>query len=132
MFKPIPIKNKISNNFKLSFSGLKVLLFFFKSVPWTGNELAGYDVENCESSQWTDTSKSLTFLVILYRSALKYCPIAMYTYLHQALPRVDTSYPISKEKIGSCENGSALRRRTMCIKRRFRRRLTKWFLACGV
>ena len=52
MFKPIPIKNKISNNFKLGFSGLKVLLFCFKSVPWTGNELAGYDVENCESSQW--------------------------------------------------------------------------------
>ena len=52
MFKPIPIKNKISNNFKLGFSGLKVLLFCVKSVPCTGNEFAGYDVENCESSQW--------------------------------------------------------------------------------
>ena len=52
MFKPIPIKNKISNNLKLGFSGLKVLLFCVKSVPWTGNELAGYDVENCESTQW--------------------------------------------------------------------------------
>ena len=59
MFKPIPIKNKISNNFKLGFSGLKVLLFCFKSVPWTGNELAGYDVENCESSQWTLANLSL-------------------------------------------------------------------------
>ena len=49
----------------------------------------------------------------------------MYTYLHQTLPRVDTSYPISKEKIGGCEYGSALRKRTTCMKRKFRRRLTK-------
>ena len=36
MFKQIPIKNKISNNYKLGFSGLKVLLFCVKRVPWTG------------------------------------------------------------------------------------------------
>ena len=30
-----------------------MLLFCLKSVPWTGNELAGDVVENCENSQLT-------------------------------------------------------------------------------
>ena len=46
-----------------------MLLFFLKSVPWTGNESAGDDVENCENPLLT---KSLTCLVILYQSELKY------------------------------------------------------------
>ena len=69
MFKPIPIEEKISNNFKLGFSDLKCSCFVFKSVPWTGNEWAGYDVENCKNSL---LHKSLTSPVILYQSALKY------------------------------------------------------------
>ena len=38
--------------------GPKVLLFCLKSVPWTGNEVAGDDVENCENSQLTLTNLS--------------------------------------------------------------------------
>ena len=67
-----------------------MLLFCLKSVPWTGNELAGDDVENCENYQFTH--KSLTSLVIFVSVSveilLKLCPIAMNTYLQQALWRV--------------------------------------------
>ena len=62
MYKPIPQRKnfqkklkKISTRF---FLGPKVLLFCLKSVPWTGNELAGDDVENCENSQLTLTNLS--------------------------------------------------------------------------
>ena len=40
------------------FRGPKVLLFCLLSVPWTGNKLAGDDVENCENSQLTLTNLS--------------------------------------------------------------------------
>ena len=62
IYKPMPMDEKISKNLKLDFSGPKGLLFCLKStiVPWTGNELAGDDVENCENSQLT-LKKSLTF-----------------------------------------------------------------------
>ena len=53
MYKPIPIDKKLKKD-KSGFSGPKVLLFRLKSVPYTGNELAG------------DDYKSLTSLVILY------------------------------------------------------------------
>ena len=49
-----------------------MLLFCLKSVPWTGDELAGDDAENCENSILVDTYISLTSLVILYQSALTY------------------------------------------------------------
>ena len=62
MYKPILIEEKFQ---KAQNTGPKVLLFCLKSVPWTGNEVAGDDVENCENSQLTLT-KSLTSLIILY------------------------------------------------------------------
>ena len=40
------------------FSGPKVLLFCLKSVPWTGNQLAADDIQNCENSQLTLTNLS--------------------------------------------------------------------------
>ena len=49
-----------------------MLLFCLKSVPWTGNELAGNDVENCENSLLILKNLSCTSLAILYWSALKY------------------------------------------------------------
>ena len=67
-----------------------MLLFCLKSVPWTGNELAGDDVENCENYWFTH--KSLTSLVIFVSVSveilLKLCPLAMNTYLQQTLWRV--------------------------------------------
>ena len=33
----------------LQSDNLSVVLFCLKSVPWTGNELAGDNVENCET-----------------------------------------------------------------------------------
>ena len=51
MYKPIPIEEKLKKNWNLVFSGPKVLLFCLKSGPWTGNELKGDDVENCENLQ---------------------------------------------------------------------------------
>ena len=48
MYKPTPIEAKFQKAQNTVFSGPKVLLFCLKSVPWTGNELAGDDVENCE------------------------------------------------------------------------------------
>ena len=55
IYKPMPMDEKISKNLKLDFSGPKGLLFCLIStiVPWTGKELAGDDVENCENSQLT-------------------------------------------------------------------------------
>ena len=55
MYKPIPIEEKLQKNENSVSSGPKVLLFCLLSVPWTGNELAGIDVENCETSQLTPT-----------------------------------------------------------------------------
>ena len=46
MYKPIPIEEKFQKTWKSVFSGPKVLSFCPISVPWTGNELAGDDVEN--------------------------------------------------------------------------------------
>ena len=59
MYKPIPIRREISENLKNPvFSGPKVLLFWLKSIPCAGNELAGDDVENCENSPSTLTNLS--------------------------------------------------------------------------
>ena len=71
MYKPIPIEEKFQKAQNTVFSGPKVLLFYLKNVSWTGNELAGDDVEKLWELS-VDTFKSLTSLVILYRSALKY------------------------------------------------------------
>ena len=49
--KPILIEEKIQKAQNTVFSGPKVLLFCLKSVSWTGNELAGDNVENCEHFQ---------------------------------------------------------------------------------
>ena len=85
-----------------------MLLFCLKSVPWTGNELAGDDEENCENSQLTLTNPliSCNFVSVSLEILLKSCPITMSTLL-------------------SCKYGSALRRRTAWMIRRFRRRVTK-------
>ena len=52
VYKPIPLKGNLKN-LNIVFSGPKVLIFCIKIVPWTGNELAGDDVANCENSQLT-------------------------------------------------------------------------------
>ena len=71
MHKPIPIEEKFQKAQNAVFSSPKVLLFCLESVPWTSNELVGNNVENSENSQLTPY-KSLTSLVVLYQSALKY------------------------------------------------------------
>ena len=53
MNKSIAIEKKNS-----VFSGPRVLLFCPKSIPWTGSELAGDSIENCENSQLTFTNPS--------------------------------------------------------------------------
>ena len=66
-----------------------MLLFCLKSVSWTGNELVGDDVENCENFQLTLTNLSHSFnFVSIVEILLKLWPIAMYSYLQQVLPRV--------------------------------------------
>ena len=55
MYKPILIEEKFQKAQNTFFLGPEVLLFCLKSVPWTGNEVAGDDVENCENSQLTLT-----------------------------------------------------------------------------
>ena len=43
--------NKNFKKFKTRFfSGPKMFLLCLKSIPWTGDELAGDDAENCENS----------------------------------------------------------------------------------
>ena len=71
MCKPILKEEKFQKVQNTAFLGPKVLLFCLKNDPWTGNELAGDDVENYEKFS-VDTYKYLTSLVILYQSALKY------------------------------------------------------------
>ena len=58
MYKPIPVEEKFQKAQNTVFLGPKVLLFCFKNVPWTGNELAGDDVENYKNSQLTITNLS--------------------------------------------------------------------------
>ena len=50
-YKPTPIEEKFQKAQNTVFSGPKVLLFCLKSVSWTGNNVAGDDVENCENSE---------------------------------------------------------------------------------
>ena len=87
-----------------------MLLFCLKSVPWTNNELAGDDEENCENSQLTLKNPliSCNFVSVSLETLLKSCPITMSTLL-------------------SWKYGSAIRRRTAWMKRRFRRRVTDGF-----
>ena len=58
VYKPTLLEEKFKNYLSTVFSGPKVLIFWIKSVPWTGNELAGDDVENCENAQLTRTNLS--------------------------------------------------------------------------
>ena len=58
MYKSIPLVEKFQKNLKLSFFGPSSALFCHKSASWTGNELAGDDVENCKNSQLTLTNLS--------------------------------------------------------------------------
>ena len=58
MYKPIPIEEKFQKTQNTVFSGPRVLLFCLKSISWTGNELVGDDVENCEDPQLTLTNLS--------------------------------------------------------------------------
>ena len=50
---------KIENNNQRLYQGLLFCLIS-TIVPWTGNELAGDDVENCENSQLTLKNLSLS------------------------------------------------------------------------
>ena len=65
-------------------------LFCLKSVPWTGNELADDDIENCANSQLKLQISyiSCSFVSVRVEILLKLCLIAVYNYLQQALPRV--------------------------------------------
>ena len=63
--------NSDRKNLNSVFSAPKAPLFFLKSVPLTGNKLAGDGVENFEKLS-VDNKRSLTSLVILYQSALKF------------------------------------------------------------
>ena len=58
-------------NLNSVFSAPKAPLFCLKSIPLTGNELAGDRVENFEKLS-VDNKRSLTSLVILYQLALKF------------------------------------------------------------
>ena len=58
MYNPIPVEEKFQKAQNAVFLGLKELLFCLKNVPWTGNELAGNDVENYKNSQLTITNLS--------------------------------------------------------------------------
>ena len=44
-YKPIPVEERFKKNLKLSFFRALKCSYFALSVPWTGNELAGDDVE---------------------------------------------------------------------------------------
>ena len=81
MQKPVLIEEKFQNTEHSVFSGPKVLLFCLKSVPWTGNELAGDDEENCENSQLTLTNPliSCNFVSVSLEILLKSCPITIST-----------------------------------------------------
>ena len=50
MYKPIPVEEKFQKTSNSVFSGPKMLFICLKSVPWTGNELAGDNVENCDAT----------------------------------------------------------------------------------
>ena len=52
MYKPILIEEKFQKAQNTFFLGPKVLLFCLKSVPWTGNELAGDDVNTVKILRW--------------------------------------------------------------------------------
>ena len=103
-------RRNISKNLTLGFfRALKCSYFVLKVFRGlAGNELAGDDEGNCENSQLTLTNPliSFNFVSISLEILLKSCPIMMSTLL-------------------SCKYGSALRRRTAWIKRRFLRRVTK-------
>ena len=86
-----------------------MLLFCPSSVPWTGNELAADEVQNCENSQLTLTNLS-QLCVPPSASSTQSC---------------DTSYSSSREEMEVASTVQPLWRRTACIKRRFRRWLTK-------
>ena len=58
MYKSILIEENFQKTKPRLFSGPKVLFFCLKGVPWTGNELAGDDEENCENFQLTLTNLS--------------------------------------------------------------------------
>ena len=58
MYKLILIKEKFQKAQNMVLLHPKVLLFCLKSVPRTGNELVGDDVENCENPQLTLTNLS--------------------------------------------------------------------------
>ena len=72
----------------------KVLFFCLEGVPWTGNELAGDDEENCENFQLTVTylshllqffiSQRLNTLEIMSASSTESC---------------DTSHSSSREEM---------------------------------
>ena len=58
MYKPIPVEEKFRKAQNTVFFGPFVPLFCLKNITWTGNELAGDDVENYENSQLTLTNLS--------------------------------------------------------------------------
>lgn len=72
MYKSIPVAEKFKKHKTLSFRALKSSRFYLLSVSWTGNELAGDDVESCENSQLTKISDiSFNFVLVSVEILLK-------------------------------------------------------------
>ena len=72
MYKSIPVAEKFKKLKTLSFRALKRSRFYLLSVSWTGNELAGNDVESCENSQLTKISDiSFNFVLVSVEILLK-------------------------------------------------------------
>lgn len=72
MYKSIPVAEKFKKHKTLSFRALKRSRFYLLSVSWTGNELAGNDVESCENSQLTKISDiSFNFVLVSVEILLK-------------------------------------------------------------
>ena len=76
MYKPIPMEEKFQETWNsFFFLGPKVLMFCLKRVPWTGNELTGDDVENCENSRLTLTTinamliNTITIIILISSQA---------------------------------------------------------------
>ena len=72
MYKSISVAEKFKKHKTLSFRALKRSRFYLLSVSWTGNELAGNDVESCENSQLTKISDiSFNFVLVSVEILLK-------------------------------------------------------------
>ena len=105
-----------------------MLLFSLKSGPWTGNELATDDVEICENSQLTlaNLSHLLKFCISQRWNTLEIISDSdVYLFLASSIESCDTSYSNRREEMEVASTVQPYEGEPRCIKRRFRRRLTK-------